>query len=248
MHAETTDPPVLLNPDLDLSGLRERFDQTTRVQIKDAFHPDTAERLHRCLMQEMPWMLAYNEGDTPKYLQRDEMAAMSPQQQNMVMQQIFENAAQNFQFVYLDFPVSGTANIEGQRKFYTHEVLKFLNGEVFRDLVGKVTGLEEDFKVDSHATCYQAGHFLTSHNDVVTRDDPRLIAYVINMTKNWRADWGAKTEFFDDEGNVIEAFVPSFNTITMFRVPQQHSVSFVPPFCRAQRIAMTGWLFKPKRD
>ena len=239
------DPPIALNPDLDEVGLRERFDATSRVQIKDALHPDTAERLYSCLTQEMPWLLAYNEDRAPKYLQPAEMASMGPQQLNALMQQIFQNAARGFQFVYLDFPVSGTAHIEGQPRFYTHDVLDFLNGEIFRGLVSRITGVAGDLEVDAHATCYQSGHFLTNHNDVTDPTDTRELAYVINMTKDWRADWGGKTEFFDENENVIESFVPTFNTITMFKVPQPHAVSFVVPFCQSRRVAMTGWLFRP---
>jgi len=245
MPNDVNDPPVVLNPDLDVAGLKDRFAETGRLQISDALHPAAAERLHQCLMQEMPWMLAYNEGSESKYLRKEDMARMSPQDQGAFMQKIFAGAAHGFQFVYLDFPVSGTANIEGQRKFYTHEVLKFLGGEAFQALLRELTGYDKPLNVDSHATCFQAGHFLTNHNDLVTRDDPRVFAYVVNMTKDWRPDWGAKTEFFDDKGNVIEAFTPMFNTITIFRVPQPHSVTFVPPFCPARRVAMSGWFFRP---
>lgn len=245
MPNQSIDPPVQLNPNLDVGGLKERFAETGRLQICDALHPDSAERLHQCLMQEMPWMLAYNEGKESKYLRKEEMTHMSPQDQGAFMQRIFSSAARGFQFVYLDFPVSGTANIQGQRKFYTHEVLKFLSGSEFQELLRKLTGYKEPLKVDSHATCFQAGHFLTNHNDLVTRDDPRVFAYVVNMTKGWRPDWGAKTEFFDDRGDVVEAFTPMFNTITIFRVPQPHAVTFVPPFCPERRVAMTGWFYRP---
>jgi len=248
MQDASNDPPVALNPNLDLTGLRERFETTSRLQIKDAFHPDTAERLHQCLMNETPWMLAYNEGPEPKYLRHEQMASMTPQEQSAFTQQIFQGAAKGFQFVYLDFPVSGTAKVEGQRTFYTHDVLKFLNGEEFRELAVNVTGVTSEFDVDTHATCYQAGHFLTKHNDIGSNDVPRLVAYVIQMTKSWLPDWGGKTEFFDDNGNVIESVVPEFNTITMFKVPQPHSVTFVPPFCPGRRVAMTGWLYSDKNN
>jgi Rps23 Pro-64 3,4-dihydroxylase Tpa1-like proline 4-hydroxylase len=248
MPNEMGDPPVALNPDLEVEGLRERFARTGRLQIRNAFHPDTAERLHRCLMQEMPWMLAYNDGETPSYLRKEDMATMTPDQQGAFMQKIFANAAQNFQYVYLDFPVSGTAKVEGQRKFYTHDVLTFLGGEEFQSVLRSLTGYERPLQVDSHATCFQAGHFLTVHDDLVNKNDPRVFAYVVNMTKDWRGDWGAKTEFFDAEGNVIESFIPVFNSITVFRVPQPHSVTFVPPFCPARRVAMTGWFFRPETD
>jgi len=245
---ETQDPLAALNPDLDLTGAKERFAKTGRMVIRNVLHPDTAERLYNCLMQEMPWMLAYNDGETANYLRKEQMATMGPQQQSEFMQKIFANAAQNFQYVYLDFPVSGTANIENQRKFYTHDVLKFLASEDFQTVLRDLTGYQDPLSVDSHATCFQAGHFLTCHDDLVNSTDPRVFAYVLNMTKDWRGDWGAKTEFFDADGNVVESFIPVFNSITIFRVPQPHSVTFVPPFCPAKRLAMSGWFFQSEKD
>jgi Rps23 Pro-64 3,4-dihydroxylase Tpa1-like proline 4-hydroxylase len=242
------DPEVRLNPDLKVDGLRERFASTGRMQIPNAFAPETAERLHHCLMHELPWMLAHYTDEGPSYLRKEDMARMSPEQQAGFMQQIFARAAHDFQFVYLDFPVSGTARIEGQRKFYAHQILAFLKSEPFQSLLKTLTEYSDLLDVDAHATCYQAGHFLTEHNDLVNADDPRKFAYVINMTKDWRGDWGAKTEFFDDDGSVVESFVPSFNTITIFRVPQPHSVTFVPPFCPARRVAMSGWFLEPQQD
>jgi len=243
MSNETANPPVAFNPALDLQGLRERFDATGRVQVKDAFSDDTAGRLHQCLSQETPWMLAFNEGETPRYLSRQEMDEMSDAQKANMMQNIFSNASKQFQYAYSDFPVSGTINDPNQPNQYTHDVLRFLNGQTFQDMIKKVTGLEGKFAVDGHATCFQSGHFLTIHNDT-DADDRREIAYVINMTPTWRSDWGAHLMFYDDEFNIVETFAPKYNTINMFRIPQAHAVSFVPPFCPQKRFGMTGWFHR----
>ena len=245
MQQQMTDPPVALNPDLDLSGVRERFDKTGRLVIKDILHPATAGKLYACLSEETPWMFAYNEGNDAKYLSKQQLDAMSPQQKGAMTQQILANASEKFQYAYSDFPVSGTANIPNQPKFYTHKILKFMNDTVFRELITKVTGIEGDIEIDSHATCFHPGHFLTAHTDKQTDDDPRLVAYVINMTPVWRGDWGGSTVFYDDDQNVVETIVPIFNSLSMFKIPQSHSVSFVPPYCTKMRFGMTGWLFRP---
>ena len=192
-------------------------------------------------------MIAYNEGYDAKYLTQADMAAMPPLKRNSFMQNIFARAADNFQYVYNDFPVSGTMNIANQPKLYTHDVLHFLRGSEFGDLIKRLTGMEGEFLVDSHATCFQAGHFLSSHTDLHNKTDPRRLAYVLSMTPEWKGDWGAATVFFDDDGEILESFVPSFNTFTTFKVPQNHSVSFVPPFCTQGRFAMSGWFYRPDK-
>ena len=86
----------------------------------------------------------------------------------------------------------------------------------------------------------RAGDFLTKHNDhePVTN---RKVAYVLNFAKDWREDWGGYLQFFDGQGNIVEGFKPRFNCLNMFCIPMDHSVSYVPPFCQGQRLAITGW-------
>jgi len=50
--------------------------------------------------------------------------------------------------------------------------------------------------------------------------------------------------FFDDNGNIKEAFIPSFNTLNIFLVPQMHSVQLVSPFAGANRCSYLGWFHR----
>ena len=93
----------------------------------------------------------------------------------------------------------------------------------------------------SEATRYGPGHFLTAHNDNIAGKNC-LAAYVINMTPFWRADWGGNLLFLGKEGHVEEGYVPCFNALNLFRVPQVHMVSHVAPFANARRYSITGWL------
>jgi Rps23 Pro-64 3,4-dihydroxylase Tpa1-like proline 4-hydroxylase len=68
-----------------------------------------------------------------------------------------------------------------------------------------------------------------------------LFAYVINLSRDWQADWGGLLQFIDESGAVSETFMPRWNTLSLFRVPQGHAVSLVAPWARAPRLALTGW-------
>jgi Rps23 Pro-64 3,4-dihydroxylase Tpa1-like proline 4-hydroxylase len=105
----------------------------------------------------------------------------------------------------------------------------------------KITGAPNIRVVDGQATRYLPGHFLTSHDDGIDGQD-RIAAYVINLTRDWRTDWGGLLQFHNAGGDVPLALKPGFNTIHLFRVPQMHSVSYVAPFAGAPRYAITGWL------
>jgi len=239
-ESQFTNPDVELNPALDTDAIRDRFAATGRAQIRNVLSEESAQRFLTCLTQELPWRLAYNDGANALELTREQMAQMTPQDQSQLMNLVFERASRQFQYAYSDFPVARTMNDPALPNFYVHDVLRFINSDAFMPFLKDVTGLEGKFYADGHATCFQSGHFLTIHDD---RDsnDRRAIAYVFNMTPNWRADWGAALQFFDDDYNIIESFVPSYNTLNIFRVPQAHAVSFVAPYATEKRFGMTGW-------
>jgi Rps23 Pro-64 3,4-dihydroxylase Tpa1-like proline 4-hydroxylase len=64
---------------------------------------------------------------------------------------------------------------------------------------------------------------------------------VINLGHDWQADWGGLLQFFDESGQVTESFVPRYNTLSLFRVPQLHAVSLVAPWAERPRFGITGW-------
>lgn len=88
---------------------------------------------------------------------------------------------------------------------------------------------------------YGPGHLLTAHDDAVAGKNRRA-AFVVNLTRDWSADWGGLLMFHQPGVAAAEALVPSFNAINLFAVPQPHSVSMVAPFAPRRRYSVTGWL------
>jgi Rps23 Pro-64 3,4-dihydroxylase Tpa1-like proline 4-hydroxylase len=236
----TPKPDVVLNPALDLAPIRERFAATGRAQIEAVLDPRSAERFHTCLTKEIPWRLAYNDGPKALEMTPQQLQQMPPQEQVQFQSMIWGRAGQQFQYAYSDFPVAQTLTDPDHPKYYVHDVLKFINSDPFLDFLRDITGLEGKLYADGHATCFQSGHFLTIHDD---RDDTRnrAVAYVFNMTPSWRADWGGALQFYDASFKITETFTPGFNVLNIFKVPQAHAVTFVPPYAKGGRYGMTGW-------
>lgn len=98
---------------------------------------------------------------------------------------------------------------------------------------------EIDF-ADAQATAYGPGHFLTAHDDLVAGKN-RHAAYVFGLTPRWSIDWGGLL-LVHEGGKEAAAIVPGFNMLSLFKVPQPHSVSMVAPFAANRRYSVTGWL------
>ena len=119
--------------------------------------------------------------------------------------------------------------------------VKLMSGEAL-DLLGEIMGDDTINFADGQAIAYAEGDFLTGHHDDIDGKNRRA-AYVFNLTREWRAEWGGLLLFHDADGQIRNGLVPTFNALNLFAVPQHHSVSEVTRAARgARRYSVTGWL------
>lgn len=231
----------MLNPRLDPNELEARFRSHPRMQIADVLQPEVASALHECLDREVPWTLAFIGDDGPTTMPEQAFRAMVAKERERLRETINARAKRQFQFLYNSYMMV-TAYKEGRDPgLLLHRFLEFLNSAPFLQFARHVTGMERIRKADAQATRYLPGHFLTRHNDI-TPEQGREVAYVMNLTRDWRTEWGGLLQFMNDEGEVIDTFMPRFNSLTLFRVPMYHCVSCVAPYAARPRYAITGWL------
>jgi len=232
-----------LDPDIDRRAAALRFASGGRVQIKDFLVEESARTILQILSRETPWGVAWQaEKDGPHGLRRQEFAALTPAEKRLVGEKITTAMrGRGYAFTYGQYRMLN-AYLQGWGE---HQGLDYLmehiNSEPMLDLVREVTGISQLQKADAQATLFGPTHFLAMHDDSHVADASG-IAYVMNFCgEDWRPDWGGYLVFYDDEGDVVAGFRPRFNALNLFRVPQKHSVSYVPPFAPAARFAISGW-------
>lgn len=231
----------MLNAALDIDELSARFRDRQRMEIRDALEPDVARDLYRCLDREVKWRIAFIGDRGSTTMEADGFRRMSDRQREEFHRVLLSRARGGFQFLYQSYMMV-TAYKEGcDPQLVLHPFLEYLNSEPFLDFMRRLTGVTRIRKADAQATCYTPGNFLKQHNDI-TPEQGREVAYVLNLTREWHADWGGLLQFMDEDGAVIDTFMPRFNSLTLFRVPMHHCVSCVAPFAERPRYAITGWL------
>lgn len=237
-----------LNQSLDLDALRSAFADEGRLQIHDFLRHDGAMALLRELVESREWRLAQNQGADTIEHGAAEMAAWAPEVKAAFDRQAFESGRHGFQFRYdaIRLPESLAAPAPAASATL-HAFRAFLSSAEVLDVLRKVTGADDIAFADAHGARYREGHFLTAHDD--SKDEAgRRVAYVMNLTPQWRPDWGGLLLFYDGRGNVSRGFLPAFNVLNLFRVPQPHSVSWVTPLAGAPRHSVTGWLRAGRPD
>jgi SM-20-related protein len=230
----------MLNPTMDVARAQAIFRGRGRLQIHDVLQRRAADLLVECLQDEVPWTLAMRRDGKSMAMPLAEYQALDEPARRDLLTALALEARGQYGFAYETYPMI-TAVIEGRDPgLILHRVTEFLNTPEFIGFARTLTGFDAIRRVSAQATRYRAGHFLRRHDDAET-DEGRLVAYVLNLTPGWNPDFGGMLHFIGEDQTVEETFYPWYNSLSVFRVPQQHFVSFVPPYVTASRYAITGW-------
>ena len=235
--------PLKLDPGLDPQALKPVFARFGRVHLPQILVPKDAQRVHEGLVRA-PWSRTFLVDGKGYDVTREDYLKSPPEIRQQVEAAIAEGGRSGFQFDFDTWRISD--NLEaGRRQGGIVEPLEaaydFLNSAAFLGFIRKLTGDNRPAYVDAQATRYRAGQFLTAHDDNLVGKN-RLYAYVLNMTPNWRTEWGGLLMFHDADGHLAEAYAPKFNALNIFTVPAWHSVSQVASYVTAERLAITGWI------
>lgn len=230
----------MIHPQFDPGRWRDALNARGRVQATDVLDPQSAERLHAHLRDEVPWTLAYREAGESRILAHAGYAALAAADRARLLERLQHEARGRYGFAYDSYMMVDAFKEGRDPGLLLHVVLEFLNSPAFLAFARELTGIERIRRVNAQATRYLPGHFLRRHNDFSSENE-RLVAYVINLGRDWQADWGGLLQFFDEAGQVTESFVPRYNSLSLFRVPQLHAVSLVAPWAEQPRFGITGW-------
>ncbi|WP_428151410.1 2OG-Fe(II) oxygenase [Brevundimonas sp.] len=233
--------PLSLDPTLDPRPFRAAFDRFGRLHVPGFLTEAAAGRLHALLASERDWICSTIGGGVVADVPVEMIEGLTPADRARVFALAHQEAQRGFHYMFDTVRISTPIEKGEPLPDAWRQIAAFLNGSSFLGFVRSLTGDPRCAYVDAQATRYTAGHYLTEHDDEKPSAG-RLYAYVLNLTPDWRTDWGGLLAFIDDDGHVAEAYRPSYNALNIFRVPQRHAVTFVAPFAVAPRLSITGWI------
>ena len=230
-----------LAADIDAAALADEFRRCRRVRIQPFLDEESARHLLEHIRSRDDWRLVVNAGEKVFEIDRPGQRSMSAAQWRQLDQLVGEAAGKGFQFRFESIRVPDDETERRQRASLLDQLALFLSHPETVDFFRQVTGAADIAFADAQATCYSAGHFLTTHDDGV-EGKARRAAYVLGLTEGWRSGWGGLLRFHASNGDVEEAWAPRFNALSLFAVPQTHSVDVVAPYAEGSRYSVTGWL------
>ncbi len=233
--------PYELNPKLDLDALAKAYKIHQRIQIIDFITPKSADVMASVLENETAWALSYNDKKDSFDVSAAALRRLSQNGYNALFFTVYAQAMAEFCYLFERIKIPIHTKKQSKAAENRQKIADFMNKSTTLSALRHITGAPRIEFADVQATRYGAGHFLKQHTDHAP-DQHRLAAYVLNLSRNWQADWGGQLQFIGPDGTVLEACLPTLGALNLFAVPQPHAVSFVPPYCPAKRHSITGWL------
>ncbi len=236
-----TDLILSLRADHDIQAYADTYARDGMIRVENLFPDAVAEAIYAVLAQGTPWRLVHSdENGKHQYYAPRAWQAKSGQERQAIIQSVLGRARTGFAYLYSCYPMID-ALLAGDDPYWPlHGMTEFLNSPEMLDFTRSITGEDSVVKHDAQATLYAPGHFLNRHDDTGDNQERRA-AYVMGFTKDWRVDWGGQLLFLDGD-DTQRGFSPSFNTLSLFKVPRQHIVTQVTNFAGAGRYSITGWL------
>jgi len=238
--APRLDEPVFkINPELDLAAIRREYTEQGRVRIYGLL-AEGAPELYDHLVARTDWFHAFTTDRGILKLDPDAKAALSPEEWAAIEAEAHERTRRAFQYRYEAVRVP-EPDEAATRDDLLARFVEWLHGPELIRFLEEIVGATGFRFSEGQVTAYGAGDFLTGHDDGV-RGKNRLTALVYGLTPYWRLEYGGLLLFHGENDRTCAGNVPRFNTLDLFKVPQQHSVSLVSPAAPHRRISVTGWL------
>lgn len=231
--------PFRINPELDAEALASAYRADRRVRIYGLLAEGAVE-LHQQLDERDDWIHLISAPGGAIELEPAARKRLGARRWAEIEAAAHERARNGFQYRYFGLRVPAEAERRGPDDLLS-AFSALMQSDEMLGLLRAITGHEGVEFTDGHATAYGPGDFLTGHDDDVA-GKRRLAAYVFGLTPNWRLEWGGLLLFHGERDRTASALVPRFNTLDLFEVPQQHSVSEVTRSATHRRFAVTGWL------
>lgn len=230
-----------LHESIAVGQLRRQFAEKGRIEISPFLGGASADLLRRHLVKRKDWRVVLNAGNKVFEISRSDWEKMARDQRKTIERMVTERAQAQFQYRFQSIRVADDAGGRSASGTILDAFAQFMSSSEVLGLLKEITGFDDLTFADAQATWYGTGDFLTRHDDDVAGKNRRA-AYVLGLNPRWRAEWGGLLMFHGKDEEIGDVFVPAMGALRLFRVPVQHSVTYVSPIAPEPRVAITGWL------
>ena len=240
-------PVIDINSALSLERLTSQFQSDKRLHITNFLPYASADALSRYLLESMAYQTYVVANRSSLGTPPGDGSVLTSEEEREMLEFACDGARNGFASYFesdrsLEEPeASGTPAVAG---IYA-DCVAFLNSPRFLEFVSTITGITNLKRAEVRATRFRAGHFQLFSNGTWSADTTgkRRLNFELNLTHQWRPEWGGLLEMRGHEGHQIEGVMPCFNSLELFAFPRGYWISQVAPFAAAARYGISGSLY-----
>jgi len=230
------DYTTLLNKNLNINDISDKYSIKKRISIKDIFDSSFAILFYKTITKipSSAWNIVCGVENTKYEKPLTKKNKKSNDDNAKKARKTF--GEDGFSYIFYR-----TMCDEKIRFLPEKTIRNLLMSPYFMDLIYKITNIKVTQLNQVFLSKYKSGNFLAPHSDI----NNGKIAFVFNFSVNWKPQYGGILHFLsEDRTNIIDSFVPMFNSMMIFEIPKDgipHFVSHVVPNVKRSRYALTGW-------
>ena len=227
---------------LDAEELSKEFAANGRVLVPRILPSDCAMALSEMLAAECEWGLSLEAGCAGRrFLHASVRRGLSQLQLREIFDAAYSDGGRHFSHLYENISLANYHDKRSRPGVLYTRFLEFVNSDTFLQFARTVSGIDA-LRVATAVACrYWRGHFYAAHVDQNGGQGHRA-SFVFNLTPAWEPQWGGLLQFRGKKGDVEEAYLPRFNSLSLFLASQPHSVSLVSAWAPHPRLSIAGAL------
>ncbi len=144
-------------------------------------------------------------------------------------EKFYEHNADLYQFKQTD-------DCRNAKQSAVKEFYKFFSSKQFIKFISQITSAKLS-SIDMSGFIYDDTDYLLPHDD---RLSGRKIAYILNLSKNFKKSDGGALQFFKGS-KIVKSIPPTFNTLTIFKVSPESLHQVQEIISRKERLSLAGW-------
>lgn len=230
------DYTTLLSKNLNINDIRDEYSIKKRISIKDIFDSSFAILFYKTIIKipSSAWNIVCGVENTKYEKPLTKKNKKSNEDNARKARKTF--GEDSFSYVFY------RTMCDEKIRFLPEKTMRnLLMSPYFMDLIYKITNIKVTQLNQVFLSKYKSGNFLAPHSDI----NNGKIAFVFNFSVNWKPQYGGILHFLsEDRTNIIDSYVPMFNSMMIFEIPKDgipHFVSHIAPNVKRSRYALTGW-------
>lgn len=205
------------------------------VVLEDFLDTDHAKKVAEIIKNDKDWIHVYksNQAHNPVQLSH----SFQDKKEREKQQEFLKSSLVEDHFTYRQKRMS--KHPESCRCAYCSLIHDTLLSPDFVQYVEALSGLQDLDLISHFASIYDKGDFLSIH-----RDPKYDVAYILNLSEQWKYEYGGCLTVFDEGDARPEVILPTFNSLVLiFLQPDgvEHYVSEVSQLAPGPRLAVSGW-------